>query len=565
MKPTRALEWTALTVACLLAAPAVLRAQTPARTTAAITAAELRARVEIVADDSTMGRETGSRGDDAAARYVEAEFRRLGLEPAGENGSYFQVVPLLARRFDRAAMVLRVGGDTLAYGRDYLPYQLSSRVPWARTRPLRHAQVVYGGMVGDTAHMIGAAEAAGRLVILSPSAGAGRRASLALRSGVPGRLRGAAGVALVALDGIPGEFIGPLTDPQVRPEGEPGGEAEIPTPLLISARAARRLLGVAPESAAVGALGVRVDGGTPVVIGPLEFPARNVVAILRGSDPALRDTYVSLSAHHDHVGFNHAPVDHDSLHAWMRQYERFRQASPTLQVTPEQAASIRVNVDSLRRLRPARLDSIFNGADDDASGTAALLEIAERLAAMSPRPRRSILFLSHAAEERGLLGSHWYSGHPTVPVDSIVAEMDMDMVGRGTAGDVEGGGADYLELIGSRRQSTEFGDLIDAANARRPAPFRINYAYDAHDHPEGDWCRADHYSYARYGVPVAAFSTSYHGDYHQVTDEPEYLDYPHMASIAGFLADLAVTVAGMEHRPTLDHPRPADPDARCVQ
>jgi hypothetical protein len=537
----------------------------PARTTGAITEADLRLRLGIIADDSTMGRGTGSRGDDAAARYVAAEFQRMGLTPAGEGGTFFQVVPLTVRRFDGARVMLRVGTETLVNGRDYLPYHTSTRIPWARPRPIRNAQVVYGGTVGDVAHMVDSATAAGRLVILSLDPGVGERGALALRLGVPARLRGAAGVALVALDGLSVRYREVLTAPQVRLDDGVRVAGEMPTPLLLSRAAARRLLGVAPESASVGRRGARVDGATPVVIGPPGVPARNVVAVLPGSDPALRNTFVSLSAHHDHEGFSHTPVDHDSLHAYMRPYERFRQASRTLEVTPEQAATIRVNVDSLRGLGPARPDSIFNGADDDGSGTVALLEIAERLAASPDRPRRSVLFLSHAAEERGLLGSGWYSAHPTVPRDSIVAEMDMDMVGRGAAADLEGGGPDYLELIGSRRQSTEFGDLIDTLNARRAVPFRINYAYDAHDHPEGDWCRADHYSYARYGIPVAAFSTSYHGDYHQVTDEARYIDYPHLAAIAGFVGDVAAAVARMERRPVLDHPKLADPDARCAQ
>ena len=124
---------------------------------------------------------------------------------------------------------------------------------------------------------------------------------------------------------------------------------------------------------------------------------------------------------------------------------------------------------------------------------------------------------------------------------------------------------DGLELIGTRRQSVEYGDLIDSLNARRVRPFHINYAYDAHDHPEGDWCRADHYSLARFGIPAAAFSTSYHGDYHQVTDEAQYLDYPHLTAIATFVADVATAVANLDHRVRIDHPKPLDPLARCVQ
>jgi hypothetical protein len=525
---------------------------------------DLRRRVGIIADDSTMGRATGSRGDDAAARYVAAEFRRLGLVPLGEHGSYFQEVPLLSRRFDPAVVELRVGADALARGRDYLPYAPAARALWPQPRRLHSAEVVFGGRMGDTARLIDSATAAGRFVLLLPP-NTGSRAGFALRDGVPARLRGAAGVALVALDQTPANFRALIEGETVALVEPRRTEPEGPAVFLLSARAAWRLLGASADSVPVGTRGARVDGQTGVIEGPLAVPARNVIAVLPGSDPTLRATYVAISAHHDHVGFNQTPVDHDSLRAYMREYERLRQASPLLSVTPAQAAAIHVDVAALRRVGPVRPDSIFNGADDDASGTAALLEIAERFASNRVRPKRSILFLSHTGEELGLLGSRWHSDHPLVPRDSIIAELDMDMVGRGAATDLVGGGPDYLELIGTRRQSTEFGDLIDTLNTHRVRPFQINYAYDAPDHPEGDWCRADHYSYARHGIPVAAFSTSYHGDYHQVTDEAQYLDYPHLAAVAGFVRDIVDSLANRARRPVLDHPQPAGPNARCVQ
>ena len=424
---------------------------------------------------------------------------------------------------------------------------------------------MYGGILGDSASALDAADAAGRLVLLTLAPGVGFRGTFALRLGLPANLRGAIAIGVVALDLAPPGLAEASSRDRRRLDTGPRDTVASPAIIYVSTSAAERLLGAPIAQAHIGARGKRVDGRIAVRDGPPEVAARNVIAILRGSDPALRATYVSLSAHHDHVGFNRTPVDHDSLHAYMRDFERFREASPQRRVTTEQLRSIRVNIDSLRRHASPRLDSIYNGADDDASGIAALLEIAERLATAPHRPKRSILFLAHTGEEEGLLGSEWYSDHPTVPLDSIVAEMDMDMVGRGAARDLEGGGPTYLELIGSRRQSTEFGNLIDSVNAARPRPFRIDYTYDAHDHPEGDWCRADHYSYARFGIPVGAFSTSYHGDYHQVTDEPQYLDYPHLASIAGFVGDLAVTVANRPQRPALDRAKPSDPHAPCVQ
>jgi hypothetical protein len=543
------------------------------QTSTAITPEDLRQRVSVIADDSTLGRETGSYGDDAAARYVAREFRRLGLEPSGDGGTFFQTVPIVARRFDVDATRLLAGNEALRLGRDYLPLLARGALPRGLPRALDAVDVVYGGVWADSARALDPAAARGRFVLLGVPATAGSRAGFVLFAGVPANLHDAAGIGLVVLDRLPSNYRTFLTRPMMRVDDGQRDTARVAPMILLTPDAATRLFGRSMTDAAVGSTGGKMTAHLTVIEGSTEAPARNVIAVLRGSDRARRDTYVSVSAHHDHVGYNRMPENHDSLHAYLRDYERFRQASPTLRVTDEQAASIRVNMDSVRRKGPVRPDSIYNGADDDASGTAALLEIAERLASSPTRPKRSIVFLSHTGEELGLLGSGWFSDHATVPLDSIVATMDLDMVGRGAASDLSIGAAsdlsigapDYLELIGTRRQSTEYGDLIDAVNARRAHPFRINYAFDAHDHPEGDWCRADHYSLARYGIPAAAFSTSYHGDYHQVTDEAQYLDYPHLAAIASFVADVAVAVAELDHRPALDKPKPTDPHARCVQ
>jgi len=219
-------------------------------------------------------------------------------------------------------------------------------------------------------------------------------------------------------------------------------------------------------------------------------------------------------------------------------------------------AAIHVNVDSLRRIRPAHLDSINNGADDDGSGTVAALEIAQNLAAAPVKPKRSILFVWHTGEEAGLLGSRWFTDHPTVPRDSIVAQLNMDMVGRGEAIDLAGGGPNYLQLVGTRRVSTELGDIVEKVNAERKTPFKFDYQYDANGDPNRIYCRSDHYMYARYGIPIA--------DYHQVTDEVQYINYEHMERVAEFVKDIAVRVANLDHRPVVDKPV-GSPTAACVQ
>jgi hypothetical protein len=297
--------------------------------------------------------------------------------------------------------------------------------------------------------------------------------------------------------------------------------------------------------------------------GSTGYPVRNVVAVLRGSDPALNGTYVSLSAHHDHIGARRFAADHDSVRAFDRVVRPMGADSPMRPATPEEEVRIRRILDSLRATHPPRRDSIFNGADDDGSGTVLLVELARVLAA-GPRPRRSILFVSHAAEEIGLRGSQYFTDHPTVPRDSIVAELDLDMVGRGGATDLPGGGPGYLELVGTRRLSTELGDLIDSIGLQQPLPFRFNYAYDTPGNPLQYYCRADHYSYARWGIPSASLSTGEHLDYHQVTDEPQYIDYHQLARVTALVRDVALALANLAHRPAVDGPRP-DPTAPCVQ
>jgi hypothetical protein len=294
-------------------------------------------------------------------------------------------------------------------------------------------------------------------------------------------------------------------------------------------------------------------------------PARNVIAIFPGSDPALRGEYVAITGHNDHIGYTHRPVDHDSLRAFNTVVRPLGADSPMREPSPDEWTRIRKLLDSLRALRPPRPDSIRNGADDDGSGTIALIEIAEALARGNVKPRRSILLVSHTAEEKGLRGSEWYTDHATVPIDSIVAEFDVDMIGRGAATDIEAGGPRYLEVVGLRRLSPEFGDWFEAVNAKEPTPFVFDYEYDAPGHPEQYYCRADHYSYARYGIPSVSLSRGSHMDYHQLTDEPQYIDYPDYARLTQLVFDGAIFVANAAHPPKVSMPKPSNPHVPCRQ
>ena len=522
-----------------------------------ISEADLRHRLFLIADDSMMGRETGSEGAYKTTEYIASEFRRLGLEPAGENGTYFQTVPFWRAGLDPASR-LQVGDATLALVRDWLPITFR-----AAARTFDDTPVVYGGSLADTARWIPAEQAAGKLVVLDfpeslPPAALGPR--------LP-RWRGAAAVAVTALHRFPAEEIARLREGRPVPDSSRNPNA---IPVLFISRAATEALFDGSVPSEPGAAGRTVRGRFDFPRTPVPFPARNVVAVLRGSDPALRAQYVALTAHNDHVGFDHSPVDHDSLRAFNQVVRPMGADSPVRPATAEETARIRTILDSLRRVHRPRLDSIRNGADDDGSGTVSILEIAERMALGGQRPRRSILFVSHTGEETGLLGSRWYSDHPTVPRDSIVAEIDQDMIGRGTSRDFPRGGTGagsdtYLEVIGAKRLSRAFGEMMEAANARQPIPFVFDYTYDQPGHPLQYYCRADHYSYARYGIPSLALSRGEHLDYHQVTDEAQYISYRDLARVSRMVHDGALAIANADQRPALDVPKPMDPNAPCRQ
>lgn len=235
------------------------------------------------------------------------------------------------------------------------------------------------------------------------------------------------------------------------------------------------------------------DGGTFVQRYPLpvgaggDSAAPNVVAILRGGDPVLRDTYVVFSAHMDHIG--HGPSD-------------------------------------------ATGDSIYNGADDDASGTAALVEVAEAFASLPEAPARSLLFLAVSGEERGLLGSRWFANHPPVPPDRLIADLNVDMISRNAS--------DSIVLIGQEYSS--LGPVVRSIADDRP---ELGLAVLSDPWPEERFFfRSDHYSFASQGIPAIFFFAGTHEDYHRPSDEVEKIDPEKAARVARLVFYTAAAVAG---------------------
>ncbi len=559
-------------IAAVLAAAAPAEAQrpnplkhAPQPTTAAITAADLMTRLYIFADDSMLGRDAGTIGNVRGTEYIVRELKRLGLRPAGDSGGYYQDVPLRTSAYVVDSALLRVGATAL---RPRVDFQLLPPVlglPFAAQGEAMDAPVVFGGRLGSS-DAIKPSEVAGKLVVmLPPMAPSGEPAYQvwAAADQIAG-YRAAAGVLVVSLDITPAQVFLLFAQQQL---GLPPREASgVGVPLIsISADAARQLLGVSPDRASVGsAAPQRASMRFAPVVVPTAAPTRNVLAMVQGSDPALRNEFVVLSAHSDHVGFTRNPIDHDSARFANRIARPQGAESQPRQLTGEEQRRVNAQVDSVRRLRPSRPDSIFNGADDDGSGAMGLLELAEYFQSLPQKPKRSIVFAWVVAEEKGLFGSEWFTEHPTVPRERIVANVNIDMIGRGSATDIDTGGPDYLQLLGSRRLSSEYGDWVEAVNARPEHGFRLDYQFDAEGHPQQYYCRSDHYNFARWSIPTVFFSTGSHVDYHMVTDEPQYIDYAHYEKVTRFVAAFAAEVAGKAARPSVDKPRP-DPYGSCRQ
>jgi Zn-dependent M28 family amino/carboxypeptidase len=216
--------------------------------------------------------------------------------------------------------------------------------------------------------------------------------------------------------------------------------------------------------------------------------------MLRGSDPALRDEYVILSAHMDHVGVG----------------------------------------------TPVNGDSIYNGADDDASGTAALLEIAEAMASLPEPPRRSVVFLHVSGEEKGLLGSRWYSDNPTLPLERIVANINIDMIARNAPDTVVVIGKDYSTM----------GQTVNAVGARHP---ELGLVVSDDIWPEERFFfRSDHFNFARKEIPALFFFTGVHEDYHRPSDTVERIDAGKAARVTRLVFYTLHDLANADARPRWD-------------
>ncbi len=540
-----------------------------------------------------QGRRIGEPGNQKGTDYIAREFRRLGLKPAGDSGTYFQVLPFGAQAFDSTAATLRVRGAALRTSRDWVPMVPSVPQRISGQASLENVPTVFAGRWGDTAVVLDAAALRGKVAVFRAAASqvvgassgapasflscdarpdmfgaaaviAAEASGRAPRRGVAGgggvrdtraQEAGAAGILIIGLDGMSAANVAATFAP--RPGLRQAPITQGVGVATISAAVAAQLFGGSVETLTVGAAGAPVSGSWTYAWNPSAALARNVVAILPGSDPTLASEYVLVGAHNDHIGRSPVALDHDSLRA-VNTVTRPQGANDgACTPTAEQQRKIDSLITAARRVRPPRRDSIFNGADDDGSGTVVLLEIAEQFAA--EKPKRSIIFVSHQGEEGGLLGSAWFVDHPTVPLTQIVAAHNMDMLGKGRVDQVKFGGPASVQTLGARRLSREFGDIIDSVNATRSEVMALDKSWDVTANPLNRFCRSDQVNYVRKDVPVTYFSLGYAQDYHQLTDEPQYIEYEHSARLGRFIHDVMMAIATRADRPKIAGADPSYP------
>jgi Peptidase family M28 len=521
----RALAFVMLAALVLASAARAANLPLPApEATASITARDLKKHLAFLASDELGGRYTLSPSNRIAARYLASQLEYYGYRGAARDHSFFQRVPLSYRKIDLASSRVTITADAAKrdfnYGDAFLaevPTDMNFNGPvvfvgYGVSSPKNnHDDYADANVKGKIVVMLSGVPTSLKNVRLGDDEQA---ESAALAHGAIGAIKIPDATTLVGWEQLKSwvvsqQHLGLPPKPTV--SGKPFPEI-VAGPDLIKAIAkamGKESSGLTKAPNDLKPMGIAVTAEIKLRVDVTEAPpAQNVVGILDGADPKLKDEYVVFSAHYDHLKTNDK-------------------------------------------------GEVYHGADDDGSGTASVLEIAQAFS-IGLRPARSILIVFHTGEELGLFGSEFNTDYePVVPLGKLVADFNIDMVGRSKPpGDDDPRDAhltdkDSIYIIGADKLSTELNGLSEQTNLDT-VRMRFDYTYNDERHPERFYYRSDHYNYAKHGIPIIFYFTGVHRDYHRPSDVVDKIDFEKMERIDKMIFATGWRVANLDHRLVVD-------------
>ena len=513
-----------------------------------ITPQFLRQHLEVLAHDTLEGRSTGMAGQKVAAGYIADYYRELGFTPQGDNNTYFQRFNLNAEYTD--SLVYRTyvieGSDTLLINHSIESKDSQGNYirMFGGSEPLRGDVIFAGFGLNDFergVHHLEGLDLQNKWILIfediphivngdtliNPEYSGNNRLRTILGE------KDAAGILLISdyseeefaqladisssLMRKPSNMKLEYLDDERRTAGFPKGFMQI-SPTMAS-----RFLGLDKDSdleAFKNSLTQSIQKFTPIETsftldykpydGPGYIETENVLAYLEGADPELKNEVLVLMAHYDHIGITQ----------------------------PDDTG-----------------DTINNGADDNGSGTVALMTIANAFHQAKQdgfRPKRSILFLHVTAEEVGLLGSRYYSDHPVIPIENTVANFNADMIGRSDPENIQRGDTDYIYLIGGEIISSELDSLVQAGNSKTVS-MRLDRRYNDLQDRNQFYRRSDHWNFGRLGIPFVFFFTGVHEDYHRPSDTIDKIDFEKLSRVVKVIYASSIEVTNYDGRPVVDN------------
>lgn len=491
-----------------------------------ITSGELERHLSVLASDEFEGRETGTEGQQKAANYIAEQFESYGMPRIGEDNSYFQKISFISEYWTN--IKLEVKDENIVHLRDFYSFASTNT---GKDAVVTFNEIVFLGYGIDTDQYSDyeGEDVAGKAILIydgeptdaqNVSYVTGTEQLSEWSSDWRLKLRKAKekGVSTVFI--IDSNFKENVDFARrfMRNTGMTLGHSEnaeenFANNCHISSTVARKIIGQDFKKVVKARKKIKKKGKSRAVSVNTsisltqkkrvrELLGENVLGFVEGTDPNLKDEVLIVTAHYDHLG--------------------------------------------------KRGDAIYNGADDNGSGTSSVIEIAQAFAEAKKKgwgPRRSVLFMLVSGEEKGLLGSEYYANRPIFPLENTIANVNVDMVGR--VDPAHEGNPNYIYVIGADRLSSELHEINETAN-KTYTNLELDYTYNADDDPNRYYYRSDHYNFAKKGIPAIFYFNGTHADYHRTSDTIEKINFEKMETITRLVFYTSWELANRDKRIEVD-------------